>query len=120
MPVRRFKGDIIFWTRDEYGEILVVDAGKVRSLYFGDGVLQSNIIPGQPETLIEDYNQAIMGALMFMNEPRSVLLIGLGGCTLVNYLLSEFPLCRVDAVEIRQKVIDLAQEFFLLPGEHSN
>jgi spermidine synthase len=68
--------------------------------------------------LIEDYSQAMMSALFFMNAPRSVLLIGLGGCSCINFLLKAFPQCAIDTVEIRRSVIDLARKFFILQGEH--
>jgi spermidine synthase len=57
----------------------------------------------------------MISALLFMAEPRSVLLIGLGGCSLVHFLRAAFPTCSIYVVEIREAVIDLAHDFFLLP-----
>ena len=88
----------------------------MRSLYFGDDI-QSSIRLDQPDMLIEDYSRAMMSALLFRNDPGSVLMIGLGGCSLVNFLLKAFPQCWIDIVEIRQTVIDLARKFFLPTGE---
>jgi spermidine synthase len=116
MSGKKIKGVIVSHFRDNFGEIIVADDGGTRSLYFGD-VLQSSIRLDRPETLIEDYNRAMMSALIFRDNPRTVLLIGLGGCSLVHFLLNAFPECGIDVVEIRQKVIDLAHDFFLLPKE---
>ncbi|MBF0559179.1 MAG: fused MFS/spermidine synthase [Nitrospirae bacterium] len=80
-------------------------------------MLQSSIRLDWPNMLFEEYSRAMMVALLFMNEPGSVLLVGLGGCSLVNFLLDAFPRCSLDIVEIRQEVIDLACRFFLLPRE---
>jgi spermidine synthase len=110
------KGTIISRCRDRYGEIVVADYEGMRSLYFGDGVLQSCILLDRPEALIMDYSQAMVSALIFGKAPESVLLIGLGGCSLVNFLLRAVPRCSLDVVEIRQQVIKVAREFFLLPG----
>lgn len=115
---RKIRGSIIHHCRDAFGEIIVADDGDARSLYFG-GVLQSSIRPAQPDVLVEEYNRAMMSALLFMN-PRSVLLVGLGGCSLPHFLLRLLPGCSIDAVEIRQKVIDLAYDFFFLPKEGAN
>ncbi len=84
-------------------------------LYFGAGIMQSAIRTDRPDLLLEDYNEAMMSALIFNSDPRKVLLIGLGGCSLVHFLLKAAPDCAIDVVEIRQAVIDLAREYFLLP-----
>ena len=115
MSEKKIKGSILKHCRDEYGEIFVADDNGTRSLYFGDGILQSTIRLDRPGSILEDYNQSIMSCLLFHNEPRSVLLIGLGGCSLVHFLLRAFPEAAVAVVEIRQQVIDLAYEYFLLP-----
>ncbi len=119
MGKRKIAGTIVCRCRDEYGEIIVADDRGHRSLYFGDGVLQSCIRIDQPDALLMDYSQAMIGALLFRDHPESVLLIGLGGCSLVNFFLKALPACSVDVVEIRQQVIDLARDLFLLPGPHA-
>ncbi len=116
MSGKKIRGAIIGHFRDSCDEIVVADDGGTRSLYFGD-VLQSSIRLDRPGTLIEDYHRAMMSALIFRDDPRTVLLIGLGGCSVVHFLLNAFPECGVDVVEISQKVIDLAYDFFLLPRE---
>jgi spermidine synthase len=116
---KKVKGVIVCHLRDDLGEIIVSDDGGTRSLYFGD-IMQSSIRLDRPEALIEDYNQAMMSALLFKDDPQTVLLIGLGGCSLVHFLLNAFPECVIYVAEIRQKVIDLAHDFFLLPEETSN
>ncbi len=119
MPERRIQGAELCRRRDEFGEIIVAEEGNKRTLYFGDGVLQSTIRTDRPDLLLEDYNEAMMSALLFKNEPASVLLIGLGGCSLVHFLLKALSDCAVDVVEIRQQVIDLSKEFFLLPSDNT-
>jgi len=115
MSERKIKGSILKHCRDEYGEIFVADNNGTRSLYFGEGILQSSIRLDQPGSILEDYNQSIMSSLIFRENPHSILLIGLGGCSLLHFLLRAFPDSDVDVVEIRQQVIDLAYEYFLLP-----
>jgi spermidine synthase len=120
MTERKIKGAIVCHRRDEFGEIMVADEGAKRSLYFGEGILQSSLWLNQPGRLIHDYSQAMICGLIFKQDPRSVLLIGLGGCSLVHFLLRAFPDCAVDVVEIRQQVIELAYDFFLLPKNNAN
>ena len=119
MRERKIRGEIVCHRRDQYGEMIVADDGRTRSLYFGDGILQSSIRTDQPGFLIEDYHRAIMTSLLFTHNPRSILLIGLGGCSLVHFLLNNFPDCTLDVVEIREQVIGLAYDYFLLPKENA-
>ena len=117
MPENRIKGSVICRCRDEYGGIIVAEEGNKRTLYFGEGILQSTLQTDRPYLLLEDYNEAMMSGLIFKSNPESVLLIGLGGCSLVHFLLKALPDCNIDIVEIRQQVIDLSRDFFLLPSE---
>ena len=120
MSERKIKGTIICHRRDEFGEMFIADDGLQRSLYFGDGILQSSIRLDQPGMLLGEYNQAIASALLFKDSPESVLLIGLGGCSLVHFLMNSLPGSTIDVVEIRQEVIRLAHDFFLLRGGSTN
>jgi spermidine synthase len=119
MSERKINGTIVRHCRDEFGEMIVTDDGVIRSLYFGD-VLQSSIRLDHPAALIDEYNQAMMSSLIFREDPRSVLIVGLGGCSLVNFLVTCFPSCTIDAVEIREMVVDLARSYFLLRRDHAN
>jgi spermidine synthase len=87
MTESKIKGAVICRRRDEYGEIIVAEEGNKRTLYFGEGIIQSTIRTDRPYVLLEDYNEAMMSGLIFQSEPISVLLIGLGGCSLVHFLL---------------------------------
>jgi len=116
MGQRRIKGRIIHHCRDDYGAISIADDGTTRYLYFGD-VQQSCIRLDRPSLLLEEYSRAMMSALLFRDRPESILLIGLGGCSLLHFLLEAVPASVMHVAEIRKKVIDLAREFFLLPGE---
>ncbi len=114
----KIKGSILKYCRDEFGEIFVAENDETRSLYFGDGILQSSLRLDSPGSIIDTCNQTMLSCLLFLKEPCSVLLIGLGGCSLVHFLLRTFPCCAVDVVEIRKQVIDLAHEYFLLPKQN--
>ena len=112
MSRKKISGTVIRHSRDEFGEIIVADDGIHRSLYFGE-VLQSCIRLDHQAFLVDEYNQAIVSSLLMTEEPRSILLIGLGGCCLVNFLRHAYPECAIDAVEIRKSVIEIAAELFL-------
>lgn len=117
MGKKRIRGTVIHKCRDEFGEVIVADDRGRRFLYFSDGALQSGILLEDPQNLIVEYNQAMMSALLFKEDPMSALMIGLGGGSLVNFLLRAFPECVIDVVEIRRLIIEIAHDYFLLPRD---
>lgn len=110
----KIKGEIVHRSRDEFGEITIADCEGARSLYFGK-TIQSTIRLDRPDMLVDDHSRAMMSVLLFRADPASVLLIGLGGCALVHFILNKLPGTTLHVVEIRKLVIDLAYEFFALP-----
>ncbi len=110
-------GSIIHQEISDSGIAEVFQTDNHRTLYFGNSVKQSEMDLSHPETLTLAYTQTMMAALLFCIKPRSILLIGLGGGSLVRFLLHHFPDCRVDAVESRSDVVSLAYDYFLLPQD---
>ncbi len=105
--------------RDKRGgsEVIVTDDGNRRSLYLDGDTLQSSMYIDQPAALVMEYSQAMMCALLFVNRPRRVLLIGLGGASLVRFLLDRVPDTVIEVAEIHAGVIEAARKFFFL-GEN--
>lgn len=116
--MKRYGGTLLHDSRDDHGRLEVVDDGFFRSLHFGSAPKQSSMDVHNPGRLALSYTRAMTAALLFTDdEPRRVLVIGLGGGSLAKFLLQHFPHCRVDAVELREQVIKVAQDFFLLPED---
>ncbi|MEE2658241.1 MAG: hypothetical protein VX733_07035 [Candidatus Latescibacterota bacterium] len=115
-------GDVLFHIEDEFGDIDVIDEGKgIRSLQFGSVARQSTMFIARPNVLALAYTQCMMTALALLVEaPQRALVLGLGGGSLVKFLLAQFPACRVDAVELRPPIVELAQQFFSLNAEAPN
>ena len=108
-------GRLVHQAQSDEGVIEVVDSGDSRSLHFGTHPRQSSMRISDPAYLDLSYTQAMMGALLLNPVPRRVLIVGLGGGSLVKFLLHHFPRCQIDVVEYRQDVIDVAHQFFGLP-----
>ena len=115
--MKRYGGELIYHARDEEGVIEVVDTHGVRSLHFGTSPKQSALSLQTPDRVELAYIRAMLSALLFIDEPCRVLLIGLGGGSLARYLLERFPNCKVDAVERRASVVEIARIYFGLPKE---
>jgi spermidine synthase len=59
----------------------------------------------------------MMLGLLLARETRHCTLLGLGAGALAQALLAHQPGCRIEAVELRPKVIELAQTWFGLPAD---
>lgn len=104
----------LYHTDDEFGPITVTDDGQCRILSFAPGDEQSRCLKAAPHILQFEYTQAMLLVLLFC-QPRRVLVLGLGGGSLVTALHHFIPGIRITAVELRQSVIEVAQRYFQMP-----
>lgn len=113
----KYGGIVIHEARDALGTLEVVEDGYQRSLHFGSDPKQSSMDLNDPLRLALSYTRAMLSALLFNTDPRRVLLLGLGGGSLAKFLLHHFPACRIDAVEYRESVYEVARSHFHLPDD---
>lgn len=86
------------------------------SLSLDSPLLQSCMRRDDPTALILDYTRAMMGFLLFKPNPRSILMIGLGGGSVPKYCHQHLPDTDITTVEISAEVIALRDEF-LIPAD---
>lgn len=87
------------------------------SLYFEISSIQSRMRLDDPAALDLDYTRAMMACLLLRPQPRSVLLIGLGGGSLVKYGHRHVRSAAFTAVEINPHVIGLREAFRIPPDD---
>jgi spermidine synthase len=118
----RLYGDglVVHQAQSDEGVIEVVDYGDSRSLHFGTYPRQSTMLLSAPHRLELTYTQSMMACLLLNPAPKRALVVGLGGGSLVKFLLHHFPQCQVDVVEYRQDVVDVAQRFFGVSTDNPN
>ena len=107
-------GTLIAREEDALGPVCVYQRGSMRYLTFGNAVEQSCLNLDQPQTLQHVYTQAMLLGPVLLPDAANTLLLGLGGGSLVRALRQIRARMRIDAVEHRQAVIDLARSHFLL------
>ena len=105
-------GRIIFRDKTGFSEIIVADDGNKRSLYLDGDTLQSCMYRNQPHILAMEYSHAMMCALLFNGNPSKTLLVGLGGASLIKFLLHVYPAIDIDVAEINPAIISVARDFF--------
>jgi spermidine synthase len=97
-----------------YNNILVTeDESGLRTLYFErGGALQSVSKPGDPDHLALPYVKTMLSGLGLCDDPRRILVVGLGGGTIPKFLHKYYPQSVIDAVDIDPGVVKVAREFF--------
>jgi spermidine synthase len=114
----KYGSNVLFAAYDEEGVVEVVEDRFERTLHFGTAAKQSSMALGDPIRLVLSYTRAMTAALLFTaGPPQRVLLAGLGGGSLVRFLLHHYPACEVEAVEYRETVYRVARRFFHLPDD---
>lgn len=109
--------NIVYQTDDEQGSIEVIDYAQVRSLHFGTAIQQSALFLHDPLPLVFFYCRYMMLACVFNPQPKNVLMLGLGGGSMVTFLMHHFPALQIDAVEYREVLGEIAHRYFSLPDE---
>ena len=94
------------------------DAGTL-ALHFDISAIQSRMRRDDPAALDLDYTRAMMGCLLFAPQPKSMLMIGLGGGSLPKYCRKHLPHADITVVEINPHVIAMRDTFCVPPdGAH--
>lgn len=112
--------EIQFQKPSLFGDVLVVDGDTTRHLRFGTpcGADQSSININSPDKVVMEYVRNATLSLTYVNNPKSVLVIGMGGGVFSNLLKKHFPKVEIDAVEIDPVVVDVAKQFFGTQESH--
>jgi spermidine synthase len=115
--------DILHTERSLYRQIVVYQEGSVRCMRFTRlaSARQSCVDLADRPRLVFEYLRMMIGALYLAPAPQSVLVIGLGGGTLVDALQRTLPDAAIDAVELDPAVVRVAKAYFdFQPGPRTH
>lgn len=98
------------------GRPFVFNEGKLRLMYFNKKCMQSAMRIDAPDQLVCGYTRTMMGFLLLHPAPRHILMIGLGGGSLVKFCYRHLPHCRITVLELNPDVIALREQF-LIPAD---
>ena len=107
--------EVVALEQSAYGEIRVVESEDTRYLLI-DGGIHTRVDSASGESLVP-YVDVLDIAKLFYDEPGRMLLVGLGGGSVVKRFAGEG--WRVDAVEIDPVVTRMAREHFGLEDEEA-
>jgi spermidine synthase len=104
----------------KYNTILIYKRGTYVSLTFGynDRIYtESTANTEDPLELPVTYTQFMTAALLYISEQRDILEIGFGGGSTASYLHRHLPEATVTSVELDEKVVELAEQYFGVKAE---
>ena len=106
--------DVIYRTESEFNTIVVTeDLQGIRTLRFADhGARQSVVKRGDPDFIALPYAKAMHVGLAVPDDPKRVLIVGLGGGTIPQFLRHHFPQLNIDVVELDPAVVRVAKRYF--------
>lgn len=95
----------------------VYESLSSKALHFSISEIQSRMQILDPHALDLEYTRTMMGFLLFMPEPRSITMLGLGGGSLAKFCYRYLPQAQIQVVEINPHVIALRNEFHVPPDD---
>ncbi|ALS34571.1 spermidine synthase [Pseudoalteromonas translucida KMM 520] len=101
--------------RSLYRNILVEETGNLRCLKFDEKSSQSSqscMYINEPKKLVFNYTKLVFSSLLLIEDPKKVLIIGLGGGTLSNTISELYPKAIIENIEIDPAVIKVARDYF--------
>ena len=95
--------------------ITVRETHPHRWLQMGGSAIQSLIDLENPNHILSPVNQAMLMALLYVEYPKSVLVLGSGGGSFERFFCAYHADIKLTSVEKSQHVIALAHEHFFFP-----
>ncbi|UCV26990.1 spermine/spermidine synthase domain-containing protein [Ferribacterium limneticum] len=102
---------------ESYPKPFVIDDGKSRFLYFNVRLMQSEMSLKAPHDLAIRYTQKMMAFLLFQPRPKRIVLIGLGGGSLIKFCHRRMPGTQLTAIELDPNVIAFRDAFMVPPDD---
>lgn len=96
---------------------IVSTRGDRRTLEFTPGDIQSEMRLSDPDALVLPYARAMMCFALFAPHPRHIVMVGLGGGSLLKFCHRHFPRTRITVLEVRADVIALREQFRVPPDD---
>ncbi|MDP7537474.1 MAG: spermine synthase [Methylococcales bacterium] len=112
--MRKYGGSVIHQQLSSDGILEIVQANGVRSMHFGTSSRQSAFLVADPERLHLSYVRAMSLGLVFCPQAQNVLMVGLGGGSLTQFLLNYYVSCTMTVIEKRRDVANASYQYFNL------
>lgn len=116
MASDRDAGPVVYEVKSTYSYIRIRKNGNVLTLVFvrdsGEEAFESQVNLRAPHVLKFNYLQHMFASYLVQPEQKNVMIVGLGGGSMVHFLQKYDPEVSVEAVEIDPVVVQLAEKYF--------
>ena len=116
MPFGLQAQDLVHSEKSLYRQVLVYEDGETRCMCFTvrcSKGRQTCIYIKNPDQLALGYSTMMLSSLYIEPNPKSILIVGLGGGVLPRTLAQLVPNAQIDVVEIDPAVTRVAEKYFL-------
>lgn len=100
-----------------YPRPFIEDCGPLRYLHFHLDNVQSVMQIDDPYALCLAYTRKMMAFLLFNDQPKRILQLGLGGGSLAKFCYRYLPEATITVIEIDPDVLALRDEFKVPPDD---
>jgi spermidine synthase len=111
-----FRDGVELNQKSEYSHIKITRNGNVRTLWFvrdnGEEVIESMLDLAKPHEMLVSYVRFMFLSYVFRPKQEKVLIVGLGGGSMVHFLRHYDPNVKVDVVEIDPAIVKIAEKYF--------
>jgi len=109
-------GEVERDVKSKYSHIKVTRELNQRTLWFvrdsGEEVVESMVDLERPHDLLVEYTRFMFLSYLFRPKPEKVLIVGLGGGSMIHFLNYYDPKIKIDVVEIDPYIVDIATRYF--------
>jgi spermidine synthase len=110
------RGSLELDVRSDYSHIRIYRNGNLRTLVFvrdsGEEAYESQVDVEKPYELRFAYLKDMFASYFLQSKPKHVLIVGLGGGSMVHFLRHYDPDVQIDVLEIDPTVVDIAKRYF--------
>jgi spermidine synthase len=107
--------NVIYETDFDNMKVQVIESTHNRYLKFGNGLKQSSMNKKNPRKLQLKYSKEIVKVFEHIQNPKNVLVLGLGGGILPSFIYENYSDVIIDVVDNIQELKDIAYKYFELP-----
>ncbi|QAU33900.1 spermidine synthase [Janthinobacterium sp. 17J80-10] len=101
--------------KPKFAPVTLSEQDGVRFLHFGTEWVQGAMRIRKPDWIELEYAQQMMSWMLFIDQPRHIVQLGLGTGALTKFSYRQFPEAQVTAVELNPSVMAICQSMFKLP-----
>jgi spermidine synthase len=103
--------------KPKFAPVTLSEQDGVRYLHFGTEWVQGAMRIRKPDWPELEYAQQMMSWMLWIEQPRAIVQLGLGTAALTKFCYRQFPEATVTAVELNPSVVAICASMFKLPPQ---